>query len=59
MQNLKGSGVTVSCMTKEDWKYLFTLTSAENPDDVHRNFLDASINKIAAEISNSKNMHAG
>ena len=50
IQNLKGSGVSVSGMTKEDWEYLFTLTSAENPDDVHRNFLDADINRVLAEI---------
>ncbi len=50
IQNLMKSGVTVSGMTKEDWEYLFTLTSARNPDDDRRNTLDASINKTFAEI---------
>ena len=47
---LKGSGASVSGMTKEDWKYLFTLNSAENPDNVHRNSLDESIKKILTEL---------
>ena len=47
---LKASGVSVSGMTKEDWKYLFTLNSAENPDNVLRNSLDESINKVLTEI---------
>jgi hypothetical protein len=46
IQNLMKSGVSVNGMTENDWEYLFTLTTAENPDNDSRNTLDVSIEDI-------------